>query len=864
MSPPQPVDLSNCDREPIHIPGSIQPHGCLLVTDAAMTTILRHSANAAAFLGIEDGLAGHTLAGQTLAGQTLAGKSLADLLGAAVTHDLRNALSLSSNPTRSGVVTHTTLASGEVCDIAVHSHNGVVIVELEPSKGSLQPLLMAREMIGRIKDINDVDHLIASTAKLVRAVLGYDRVMIYRLEHDGAGKVVAEARRGDLESFLGQYFPASDIPEQARRLYLQNPIRVISDARGARVPLVPVDDEAKEPIDLSFAHLRSVSPIHLEYLRNMGVAASMSISVLNNDALWGLIACHHYEPKTLSLTERMAAELFGEFFSLHLLALKQKRKLELANDARRSLDRFLHQSAHYANLEELFTASLPEFRQLFACEGLGLWMNGVWTASGSVPPDEAVEPLLRFIPSVADGRIWSTHQLSRDFAPATAYVEAVSGVMAIPLSQIPNDYLLVFRKERLQTLNWAGNPEKSYETGPLGDRLTPRKSFSIWKETVRCEAEAWSDSDLDIAEAMRAVTVEIILRHNELMQEERAKADLRQRLLNEELNHRVKNILSVIKSLVGVPSAPSDSIVDYVTTLKGRIQALAFAHDQVIRGSGTGLITDLLEAELSPYRSENTMITLDGPLMVLESRAYAVTALVIHELSTNAAKYGALSRPGGQLSVTWAWTETNDCAIIWAERGGPPVKPPGRRGFGSALIERSIPYDLSGKSSLHYDADGLTAELLIPGRFISGKPMEKHLQSQKPVPRPPQMQARPLDVSGTVLIVEDQMLIAMDAEMMLNDAGFSDVITARSAAEALHKLGPRRPTVAIVDINLGDHTSLPVAEELYRRGIPFVFATGYAERNTIPPHFSAIAIVNKPYDPSSLIGAIKTALNEKA
>ncbi len=196
-------------------------------------------------------------------------------------------------------------------------------------------------MIGRVKDIADIDLLISSSARLVRTVLGYDRVMVYRFEEDGSGKVASEAKRPDLESFLGQYFPATDIPQQARILYMQNPIRVISDARGTRVSLLPEEDEISLPLDLSFAHLRSVSPIHCEYLRNMGVAASMSISLILDGKLWGLIACHHYAPKTLTMSERIAAEMFGEFFSLHLLALRQKRKLDISTEARRALDRFL-------------------------------------------------------------------------------------------------------------------------------------------------------------------------------------------------------------------------------------------------------------------------------------------------------------------------------------------------------------------------------------------------------------------------------------------------------------------------------------------------------------------------------------------
>lgn len=838
------VDLTNCDREPIHIPGAIQPHGCLMACDPAITTVRRYSANAPDMLGLP---------------QRLDGQSIADLFGADVTHDIRNAIAAAPDASRPAVIAHLPLANGQHFDVAVHRQVQGAILEFEPSLRRTQPLQLAREMIGRIRDINDIDLLISASAKLVRTVLGYDRVMIYRFEDDGSGKVASEAKRHDLESFLGQYFPATDIPRQARVLYMQNPIRVISDARGLRVNLLPAADEVVAPLDLSFAHLRSVSPIHCEYLRNMGVAASMSISVIVDDRLWGLIACHHYAPKTLTLSERIAAEMFGEFFSLHLLALKQKRKLDIANEARRSLDRFLQAASHHTDLDNILTKALPEFQSLFACDGVGMWMNGRWTAIGAAPPHGREVDLTRFVGEVADGRIWSTKALSRDYPPAADYFEDVSGVMAVPLSQIPRDYLFFFRKERLQTLNWAGNPEKTYESGPLGDRLTPRKSFAIWKETVQRQATPWRDSDFEIAEAIRSAIVEIVLRHNELMHEERSKSDVRQRMLNEELNHRVKNILAVIKSLVTAPSQEDGPIQDYIGSLRGRIHALSHAHDQLTRGGGGGTLNDLLDAELLPYRAGRSTIVVKGPRATLDARAHAVAALVIHELCTNAAKYGALSRDGGRLEVTWQVNDGGNCVLHWSETGGPPVGPIGRKGFGSALIERSIPYDLGGTSRLEYRPEGLDAEFCLPGRFLTWESEPVH--AEKLLEAEGGVLAGPQSIAGLqVLLVEDQVLIAMDAEMMLADAGIETVVTASSSGDALNRLKSFTPSIAVLDINLGRDTSVPVAEELVRRGIPFVFATGYDDRSLVPDELLSVPVVRKPYDASALVRALADRL----
>lgn len=838
------VDLTNCDREPIHIPGSIQPHGCLLVCDINAATILRHSANTAAMLGVEG---------------EINGRALDDLVGAGVTHDLRNGLTTANDASRPALLFNVELPSGRRFDISVHDYKSNVIIEFEPRTGEGRPLQITRQLIGRISTIDNVDRLVAHTARLLQGVLAYDRVMIYRFEADGAGKVVSEAKRNDLESFLGQYFPASDIPKQARELYLRNTIRVISDASGDRVAIEPALDASGEPVDLSFAHLRAVSPIHCEYLRNMGVSASMSVSIIVDGVLWGLIACHHYSPRALSMADRVAAEMFGEFFSLHLGALRQKRKLDTANAARRSLDRFLRIASHHDDVASILTESLPDFATLMRCDGVGLWINGAWSTHGVVPPQEATLALAHFVSSVAESRIWATEALSSRFPPAEQYAQEASGVLAIPLSQIPRDYLFFFRREFEQTLEWAGNPEKMYDTGPLGDRLTPRKSFAIWKETVRHRAQPWTEADRETAEAVRAATVEVVLRHNELMTEERAKAAVRQRMLNEELNHRVKNILAVIKSLVGHPVQEGRNLRDYVASLKGRIQALAFAHDQVIRGDGGGLFLHLLTAELTPYRNASTVISLDGPPLWLDSRAFSVMALVLHELATNAAKYGALSRAGGRLDVAWRIGDDGSADIDWMESGGPAVSPPSREGFGSALIDRAIPYDLGGTSDVEFRPQGLHAHFCLPSKHVAPAEGSTAAPLAGTVPPTPTTKTQ-LSEDLSVLLVEDQMLIAMDVEATFADRGINNVVTASSADEALAAIRKQQPDIAVLDVNLGSGTSIPVAEELHRRKVPFVFATGYGDSQMIPAELRAVPIVRKPYEGESLVSMIAQVL----
>jgi light-regulated signal transduction histidine kinase (bacteriophytochrome)/CheY-like chemotaxis protein len=843
MGEPQPVDLTNCDVEPIHIPGSIQPHGALLAFDAGLTQVLRHSANAAAMLG--------------LAGE-VNGAAAETLLGGTLTHDLRNALTATGEATRPALLFAQPMPAGGRFDIALHRYLGNVIVEFEPAApGGDQPLQITRTMVDRIGRIDSQDALMQTAVRLVRGILGYDRVMIYQFERDGAGKVVAETRRPDLESFLGQYFPGSDIPRQARALYLQNTIRIISSSAYDPVRLVPQFDLAGAPLDLSYAHLRSVSPIHLEYLRNMGVGASMSISIIIDGQLWGLIACHHYSPRTLPMAIRVAAEMFGEFFSLHLGALRQQRMLNVATEARAYLDRVL-KLASQRNVEEVLVENLKDFGRLVQNDGYALYLNGRWSAYGATPSATDAPALALFVGSVANGRVWSTHSLATDFPAADAYYQIASGVLAIPLSHTPRDYLFFFRKELVQTLDWAGNPEKSYETGPLGDRLTPRKSFAIWKQTVHRQAQPWTDGDREIAEAARASLVEVVLRHAEMLEEERAKADVRQRMLNEELNHRVKNILSIIKSLVSQPTAEGRSLDDYVASLQGRIQALSFAHDQVVRGQGGGVLMDLVNAELTPYRTSLNAISVRDEGVWVDARAYSVMALVLHELATNAAKYGALSVPRGHLDIAARIEADGTCELSWRESGGPAVAPPSRQGFGSALLQRSVPFDLGGESTVSYEPTGLVATFRLPARHVRrlrGRIDDAAADGNLAIPTGKVELPRDL----RIMLLEDQMLIAMDVEAMLAERGFTNLLTVNSAADAKRLVTASAPAIAILDVNLGEGTSIPVARDLRERDIPFVFATGYGEGGMIPAEFDDAPVVRKPYDFDTLVAALVRA-----
>ena len=825
------VTLDNCDQEQIHIPGSIQPHGAMIVCDPVTFAIRFTSANLAI-------VTGHTAG-------AFPGTSVESVLGRKALHDLRNAAAKAGPSGGAGIVMGLRLPGTETrFDAMIHHMAGNCIIEMEPSEGEAaqDALNVTRMLIARISAETTPSRLTTMGARCVQAMLGYDRVMIYRFLHNGAGRVVSEARTPNLGSFMGQHFPASDIPAQARRLYLENPIRMISDAEYQPIPLVPALMPGQAPVDMSHAQLRSVSPIQCEYLRNMGVGASLSISLIVGGELWGLIACHHYSPRIVPLAQRIGAELFGHYFALQIASVEHRSAIEASARVREELDALVAQVSASDPLILSLPAHLPLLAQVMNCDGAALVMDGATFVSGSAPTQQQCESLVFALarPETTPRDLWHTQNIREVVADATT---PLAGVMAIPLSQRHNDHLLLFRNEEAHEVAWAGEPVKTLDKA---DRLSPRGSFETWREEVRGKSVPWSETDITVAKAVRAWLRDLILRRNEASAEEFAQDEQRRRILNSELNHRVKNVIALVKSIALQTGQSAGTVEDYIAALEGRLQALAIAHDQSL-GHRVGSLAELVETEIGFHRAGSPAgrLTVKGPVLQLDARAFAVLAMVLHEIATNAAKHGALSVPEGRLTVIWVRDAAGDLQIRWRETDGPPVSAPRRTGFGTRLIHSSIEYDLKGKVELVYDPAGFRADITIPGRHVQFG--VESLAEASPEP-----QERGSLLGLAVLVVEDQGLIAMDVEQTLHGLGAGDVRLASDSAAALTLLKEFTPDLAILDFSLGDETSELAATELIARGIPIIFMTGYSDQIMLPTALRHIPLIRKPVSPAAL------------
>ena len=824
-----PVDLTNCDREPIHTPGSIQPHGAMLICDPRTGSVIYASANANEFLGTSGDVVGRTLA---------------STIGEAGAHDLRNAAAKAGGSQTAGALrAHRLPNSDTPFDITIHNYHDRLFVEFEhsqiPSAKLDDPLDMTQSTVRRIALESSIPMIAATAAKLVRAMLQYDRVMIYRFLHNGAGTVIAEAKRGESHSFINQFFPASDIPVQARRLYLLNWIRMIGDVNYVPVPILPASDSA--PVDMSYAHLRSVSPIHVEYLNNIGVAGSLSISIVVDGHLWGLIACHHDTPKIVPLPQRLGAELFGQYFSLQIAGAERRAEFIMASQARERLDAIISALTPDEPVRDILLSRLKEFSALMPCNGAGLWIDGDWTSTGHAPPRDRINALMDYVSQVSGESIWATHELRADDHGQFDFGTEVAGMLVIPLSSLGKDWLVFFRSEESFNIEWAGEPKKTLVSSIHGARLTPRGSFDAWREEVLGHCSPWSEADRVVAESIRTYLRDVVLRHTEATEEERERADKRRRMLNDELNHRVKNIIALVKSIALQTGANAKTVEDYSRSLEGRLRALAFAHDQSLSGIGGDLLT-LMEAEASLHRygERPDRVVVDGPPVGLNDRAFGVVALLMHEMMTNAAKYGSLSTPEGKLVIDWTMTNEGDCDLHWTESDGPPVHAPENSGFGSKLIRTSIEYDLGGKVTIDYNPAGLVGHFVLPARHVTPPTMTR-------MPTPQISMSSPNALKGlSILLVEDQALIAMDAEDALIKLGAASVSAHPSVRDAMTSLTASRPDFAVLDYNLDGETTGAIASELMRLKVPFLFVTGYGDSIMIPDKFRSVPIVRKP------------------
>lgn len=492
------VDLTNCDTEPIHVPGSIQPHGFLLSLDPSTLKIVQASSNAADYLG-------RTM--EQILGQAL--PALLGELGRGIEAQIRPAeLSTSSKY----LLTTPLGPEANYFEIVAHRSETAVIVEFERLFEDLNMERLQVELynfVSMLREYPSVQQIWDATVKQVRKFTGYDRVMLYRFDGEGHGTVIAEDRNERLPSYLDLRFPASDIPRQARQLYEIHRMRIIPDVDYEPSPIVP-NDKSREPLDLSGSVLRSVSPIHRDYMRNMGTAASMSISILFEGKLWGLISCHNRDARHVPFRLRSSCDLIAQVMTSQLEAQVKTDRFSRAMALKGVQQRLLTYMASEENYMDGLTLHPDELLSLTGASGAAVVLGKQVFLFGKTPTELQVLRLTTWLQANRSHDIYVSECVQHDYPAAKSFTNVASGVVAVSISRFNEAYVLWFRPEVVETVRWAGDPQKPVVAeGRLP--VHPRTSFDIWLQIVRGRSAPWSSEEVDAVADFRAAVLEIVL-----------------------------------------------------------------------------------------------------------------------------------------------------------------------------------------------------------------------------------------------------------------------------------------------------------------------------------------------------------------
>jgi two-component system, chemotaxis family, sensor kinase Cph1 len=502
-------DSEFCGSIPLHLVNLIQPHGVLLVTDKALHNIVQVSENCSQVLGVP----ATELLNQPLANY-IAPSSMDELTSKAKTWQAKERIPLHL---------HLITPAGNINSSAtlfLKEEYVMLEIEIRPQEEQANTFLElyqeVKYIMSVLKEASNIGEIGQIAVTEIKRLSGFDRVMLYQFDKEWNGTVIAEAREEDMEPYLHLRFPASDVPKPARDLYLRTPYRLIPDRNFTPARLIPVlNPITKAFTDLSDCTLRSVPPVHVEYLKNMHVTASMSTPVIIHSKLWGLISCHHKTPKFPSYEIRAAFELIANVIATQVMSGEKEVYLQNKSQADRIHARLLEKMYASKNIIAGLVNTSPNLLDLLEANGIAMMYEGELKTSGETPTSEQIKQIISWLQIQRVEKIFATDTLPRVFAGSSEYASKSSGLLVIPVSYRKGNFILAFRPEVIQTVEWGGNPNERIQFEADGSTYHPRNSFAIWQETVKHTSVPWDNYVLETAENLRTSLLERIISEQE-------------------------------------------------------------------------------------------------------------------------------------------------------------------------------------------------------------------------------------------------------------------------------------------------------------------------------------------------------------